>query len=226
MAATACGASTTAERLPPLSLTGTPDRRRQPGGEPLLKTTSLYGPVYADLPLVDAALDSIRQTDFPALTECSPTCSRFEGNACGRRWHCWPATFSTMISTNSFPSRLLWNCSTPRPSSTTMSSTSAATRRGHATANSLYDNAASVMLGDLCLRMRRILGARTGNVRVIRLFSQTLMHMATGELDQDASAFDWSRTYVTIFGASAARRRRCLPRLRGRRHISPRQRLG
>jgi geranylgeranyl pyrophosphate synthase len=49
--------------------------------------------------------------------------------------------------------------------------------------------------------------ARTGNLRVIRLFARTLMRMATGELDQDISAFDWSkgvRDYFARIGGKTA----------------------
>ena len=83
----------------------------------------------------------------------------------------------------------------------------ASTRRGQATLNSIYDNAASVMLGDFMFAHAADLVARTGNIRVIRLFSRTLMHMATGELDQDVSAFDWSksvRDYLRRIGGKTA----------------------
>ena len=68
----------------------------------------------------------------------------------------------------------------------------AETRRGHPTANTSFDNAASVMLGDYMFAHAAELVARTGNVDVIRLFAQTLMVMATGELAQDMSAYDES----------------------------------
>ncbi|MBI2761593.1 MAG: polyprenyl synthetase family protein [Chloroflexi bacterium] len=69
----------------------------------------------------------------------------------------------------------------------------AATRRGRATSNALFNNAPSVMLGDFMFAHAAELVARTGNVRVIQLFARTLMRMATGELDQDVSAFDASK---------------------------------
>ena len=66
----------------------------------------------------------------------------------------------------------------------------ASTRRGLATANSQFGNAASVRLGDYMFAHAAELIARTGNVEVIRLFAMTLMTMATGELNQDISAYD------------------------------------
>ncbi|MCZ6707205.1 MAG: polyprenyl synthetase family protein, partial [Chloroflexi bacterium] len=59
---------------------------------------------------------------------------------------------------------------------------SAATRRGQPTANATFDNAASVMLGDYMFAHAAELVARTGNLAVIRLFAETLMTMAKGEL--------------------------------------------
>jgi geranylgeranyl pyrophosphate synthase len=83
----------------------------------------------------------------------------------------------------------------------------AATRRGRATANALFNNAPSVFLGDFLFAHAAELIARTDNVRVIRLFARTLMRMATGELDQDVSAFDTSKRigdYLQRIGGKTA----------------------
>ncbi len=83
----------------------------------------------------------------------------------------------------------------------------AATRRGRATANALFNNAPSVFLGDYLFAHAAELIARTGNIRVIRLFARTLMRMATGELDQDVSAFDATKRigdYLQRIGGKTA----------------------
>jgi len=67
---------------------------------------------------------------------------------------------------------------------------SSETRRGHVTANATFGNPASVMLGDYMFAHAAELVARTGHIGVIRLFADTLMVMAKGELAQDVSAFD------------------------------------
>ncbi len=67
---------------------------------------------------------------------------------------------------------------------------SADTRRGQVTANATFGNPASVMLGDYMFAHAAELVARTGHIGVIRLFADTLMVMAKGELAQDVSAFD------------------------------------
>lgn len=66
----------------------------------------------------------------------------------------------------------------------------AQTRRGRATANSVFDNSLTVLLGDFMFANAAELVTRTGDLAVVRLFALCLMKMASGELDQDASAFD------------------------------------
>ena len=67
---------------------------------------------------------------------------------------------------------------------------SADLRRGDATANATFGNPASVMLGDYMFAHAAALVAKTGHIGVIRLFADTLMVMAKGELAQDVSAYD------------------------------------
>jgi len=156
-------------------------------------TASLYGPVQSDLPRIEEALDSIKDTSFPALAQMLSHVLGAEGKRLR------PALALLSGRYQHYDLDLL----VPLAASVELLHTAtlvhddvidvAGTRRGRATANSLYDNAASVMLGDFMFAHAADLVARTSNIRVIRLFSRTLMHMATGELDQDVSAFDWSR---------------------------------
>lgn len=172
-----------------------------------MTVATLYGPVQQDLPLVEATLDSIKQTDFPVLAEML---SHVLAGG-GKRLR--PALALLAGSYRDYTLEQL----VPLAASVELLHTAtlvhddvidmAATRRGRSTANSLYDNAASVMLGDFMFAHAADLVARTGNVRVIRLFARTLMHMATGELDQDVSAFDWSRNvqdYLRRIGGKTA----------------------
>jgi geranylgeranyl pyrophosphate synthase len=164
-----------------------------------MQAVSLYGPVHRDLPLVDATLDSIRETDFPLLREMLAHVLAGEGKRLR------PALALLAGSYQEYNLEQL----VPLAASVELLHTAtlvhddvidvAATRRGHSTANSVYDNAASVMLGDFMFAHAADFVARTGNVRVIRLFARTLMQMATGELDQDVSAYDWSRNIRDYF---------------------------
>jgi geranylgeranyl pyrophosphate synthase len=66
----------------------------------------------------------------------------------------------------------------------------AESRRGRPTANSMFDNALTVLLGDYMFANAAELVTRTGSLAVTRLFALALMKMTSGELDQDAAAFD------------------------------------
>src|SRR3970282_1595305 len=84
---------------------------------------------------------------------------------------------------------------------------SADTRRGRPTANSAFPNSTTVMLGDYMFAHAADQVARTGNIRVIRLFSQTLMVMARGEINQDLTAYDSRQTvrdYLQRIGGKTA----------------------
>ncbi|HET7738855.1 MAG TPA: polyprenyl synthetase family protein, partial [Tepidiformaceae bacterium] len=69
----------------------------------------------------------------------------------------------------------------------------AASRRGRPTANHVFDNALTVLLGDYMFANAAEMVTRTGSLHVTRLFALTLMKMTSGELDQDAAAFDVSK---------------------------------
>lgn len=72
----------------------------------------------------------------------------------------------------------------------------ASTRRGRPTVNSAFHNSTTVMLGDYLFAHAAEQIARTDNIRVIRLFSNTLMIMAKGEIRQDLAAYDSRQTVL------------------------------
>jgi len=65
-------------------------------------------------------------------------------------------------------------------------------RRGNDTANSLFGNSASVMLGDYMFANSADLIARTDNIQVVQNFAATLMMIVRGELNQDVTVFEYS----------------------------------
>jgi len=73
------------------------------------------------------------------------------------------------------------------------------TRRGKQTTNARYHNAAAVMLGDYMFAHAADLICRTESLDVVKLFSRTLMAMATGELTQDMSAFEYGQGTMDYF---------------------------
>lgn len=66
-----------------------------------------------------------------------------------------------------------------------------AVRRGKPTVNSLWGEGISVLLGDYLFAKAAELVCSTGNLRVMSIFAQTLMHISSGQLRQFMSAYDW-----------------------------------
>jgi geranylgeranyl pyrophosphate synthase len=65
-----------------------------------------------------------------------------------------------------------------------------AVRRGRPTINSLWGEDKAVLLGDYLFAKAGEFAALTGNLRVIRLFAQTLQIITSGELKQTFDAFN------------------------------------
>ena len=64
------------------------------------------------------------------------------------------------------------------------------TRRGRATISSLWGGNAAVLLGDFVFATSATYVCDTGNIRVIRRFSETIMELASGELTEMSGAYD------------------------------------
>ena len=63
-------------------------------------------------------------------------------------------------------------------------------RRGKATVNSLWGPNVAVLFGDYLFAKSATFVCDTGNVRVIRRFSETIMHLASGQLMEYFNAFN------------------------------------
>jgi octaprenyl-diphosphate synthase len=159
-----------------------------------VKTDLHYGPVQEDLVRVEAALESLRDVDFaPMAGMLNLVLARG-----GKRLR--PALSLLAGKFGRYDLDLL----VPLAASVELLHTAtlvhddvidnAATRRGRPTANSLFRNTTTVMLGDYLFAHAANFVALTGNLQVIRLFSRTLMVMARGEIGQDMTAFDARQT--------------------------------
>jgi geranylgeranyl pyrophosphate synthase len=151
---------------------------------------SLYGPIADDLALVEDTLRLAASTEFAPLEQML----RSVLERGGKRLRPAIALLAGGFGTYDIDRQIPLAASIELLHTATLVHDdvidAAPTRRGHPTANSTFDNAASVMLGDYMFAHAAELVARTGNIDVIRLFAQTLKVMATGELNQDLSAFD------------------------------------
>ncbi len=84
----------------------------------------------------------------------------------------------------------------------------AAKRRGNPTLHTILNPASAVLLGDYLFAQAAEWAAETDNVRVVRIFADTLMIIVSGELRQMWAQWDWNRAredYMNrIFGKTAA----------------------
>ena len=163
--------------------------------------TSMYAPVQDDLLAVEGALDAIKSVEnFPAL-------SKMLGHvlgAGGKRVR--PAIALLAGKFGDYRSEL----HVPLAASIELLHTAtlvhddvidaSPSRRGRPTANELFNNAASVMLGDYMFAHAAELIARTDDTQVVRLFARTIMAIAGGELHQDMSAYDYGQDTLAYFG--------------------------
>jgi len=67
-------------------------------------------------------------------------------------------------------------------------------RRGRPTINKVWGEDKAILLGDYLLGKSKELLADTQNLRVIKLFAQTIMTISSGELNQAFSAFNLGQT--------------------------------
>jgi len=72
-------------------------------------------------------------------------------------------------------------------------------RRGRPTINSIWGEDKAVLLGDYLFAKAGEFAALTGNLRVIRLFAQTLQIITSGELKQTFDAFNLEQTRDRYF---------------------------
>jgi geranylgeranyl pyrophosphate synthase len=171
-------------------------------------SSELYGPVRDDVVKVDDLIASLRPKDFPFLSNILDHVLE----AGGKRVRPAVALLAGRLGKYDLDLLIPLAASIELVHSASLVHDdvidAAATRRGRATANALFNNAATVMVGDYMFANAADLVARTGNVDVVRLFARTLMEMTTGELQQDMSAYEYgqdTRKYFDrIYGKTAS----------------------
>jgi geranylgeranyl pyrophosphate synthase len=165
----------------------------------------IYGPVREDVLLVEDLLTSLRPADFPFLTQVLDHVLE----AGGKRMRPALALLAGQFGRYDLELLVPLAASIELLHSATLVHDdvidTSPTRRGRATANALVDNAASVMVGDYMFAHAAELVARTGNIEVVRLFARTLMRMATGELNQDVSAYNYGQSTREYFNRIAGK---------------------
>jgi len=158
-----------------------------------LELSQIYAPVQPDLAKVESQLSSVSQVDFPPLAELL---SYILSGGKGIR----PAL--TLLSGKFYH----YNLDLLLPMATAVELMHTATlvhddaidnspvRRGRPTINRLWGEDRAVLLGDYLFAKAGEFAAITGNLRVIRLFAQTLQIISSGELAQTFDAFNLKQT--------------------------------
>lgn len=81
-------------------------------------------------------------------------------------------------------------------------------RRGNPTLNASWSQGATILAGDYIFARAALFAAQTDNVRVMRIFSETLMTICEGELRQLFDLRNWQQPketyYQRIYGKTAA----------------------
>jgi len=153
-----------------------------------LELKSIYQSVKQDLAKVEGQIKSVTEVDFPDLAEL------LKHILLGGKALRPALTFLSAKFYNYDLDLLL-----PMATSVELMHTStlvhddaidkSAVRRGRPTVNSLWGEDRAVLLGDYLFAKAGEFAALTGNLRVIRLFSQTLQIISSGELKQTFDAF-------------------------------------
>lgn len=167
--------------------------------------SALYGPVQDDIRLVEETLAAVQKVEFAALARMLEHIL----GASGKRTRPAIALLAGKIGDYEIERLVPLAASIELLHSATLVHDdvidAAATRRGRATANALFNNGPTVMVGDFMFAHAAELIARTGSIEVIRLFARTLMEMASGELHQDMSAYEYSSSTIKYFNRIAGK---------------------
>ncbi len=162
-----------------------------------MQLTKIYKPIQEDLVKVEDSLRSISQVDFSWLSELLD----YSLKGSGKRIR--PAL--TLLAGKFYN----YNLDFLVPMATTVEVMHTATlihddaidkslvRRGRPTINKLWGEDQAMLLGDYLFAKAGELACATNNLLVIRLVSQTLMTISSGEINQSLNAFnlEQSRQY-------------------------------
>ena len=171
----------------------------------MVGVASIYAPVQEELAQVEETLQAIRRVDFPELSQMLDHVLASRGKMLRPSIVLLAGRFSNNHQELLVPlaaSIELLHAATLVHDDVI---DRASTRRGRPTANSLFDKSASVMLGDYMFAHAADLAACTGNLEAMRMFARTLLAMASGELEQDMTAYDYSQTTRHYFQRIASK---------------------
>jgi geranylgeranyl pyrophosphate synthase len=173
-----------------------------------VELNQIYAPVSGDLVKVEEAIKSVGNVDFPWLAQIL----NHSLGAGGKRIR--PAL--TLLSGKFYNYRLEYLTHMAIAIELMHTATlihddaidESDMRRGKATIYKLWGVDAAVLLGDYLFARAGVAVADTQNLRTIKLFSETLMTLSQGELNQGINSFNLKQTrevyFQRIFGKTAS----------------------
>ncbi len=149
----------------------------------------IYAPVAAELEAVEAKLKGLSQTDFPHLSKLLAHSLKGSGKRirpaltllCGQFYE-YDADRLVAMATSL---EVLHTATLVHDDAIDHS----LVRRSRPTVNQMWGEEQAVLLGDYLFAEAGALAASTDNLRVVKLFAQTLKTISSGELDQAISIF-------------------------------------
>ncbi|HJX03135.1 MAG TPA: polyprenyl synthetase family protein [Dehalococcoidia bacterium] len=173
----------------------------------MIQLESIYGMVSADLARVEAELTRVIQVDNPLLAELLEYSVKGSGKRIRPVFTLLSGEFDQYNPKKLIPMaaglELLHSATLVHDDIVDNSPL----RRGKPTISKKWGTNAALLLGDYLFAKAGSLVASTGNLRVIRLFAQTLMTISSGELSQINVPFDTKKLrdhYFKWIGAKTA----------------------
>ena len=155
----------------------------------------IYEPIQEDLVKFEDRLRSVSKVDFPWLSELLG----YSLQGGGKKIRPALVLLSGKFYTYNLDSLLLMATAVELLHTATLVHDDAidksSVRRGRPTINQLWDEDKAVLLGDYLFAKAGELAADTQNVRVVKLFAQTLKTISSGELNQIFNAFNLEQTH-------------------------------
>ena len=160
-----------------------------------MKLSAIYKPVREDLVKVEKELELVSKVDFPWLAELLSYSLKSEGKAirpaltllAGKLYHYHLDTLLPMATATELlhVATLIHDDAIDR----------SPVRRSKPTVYKMWGEDKAVLLGDYLFAKAGELTTATRNIRVVKLFTQTLRIIATGELAQIFDAYNLEQTY-------------------------------
>lgn len=154
---------------------------------------TIYQPIKDDLVKVEHSLESVADVDIPLLSQLLEYLLKNGGKRIRPSFTLLSGKFYnydlSLLVPMSTAVELLHNATLVHDDIVD----NAPTRRGKQSISRAWGEASALLLGDYLFAKAGMLVASTGNLRVIKLFAQTLMTISSGELAQINVFFDRKR---------------------------------